>query len=344
MRWLVVLFVLSASQGAVFAHDFKMNVGQDTYVFDYNFNGREINVYESRADEPYSDRMESIAHDWFALEDILGAIPNALSGMKSKSPLAIGRTGDIGINAFAAIYDGKRYIVMSHQIHSNYTMMALVMGHELGHHVCGHTSGILAENPWAKELEADTFSGLAVRSGSFGIDLQSALEYASQLFSSEGSSTHPPAAQRINAIIEGYNNGSPCVGRLVGPIGSDELGGSLRSAAEPLWNHNGSTVRLVASGAARKFFYDNPRQGLGSVGVAKGTLLFSGIKNGNSYSGTAYVFTHCGAKPYQVSGPVSDDQRQVTLHGQAPVIDQDCRVASYRDDTLVFSFMGIESG
>ena len=321
------------------ARDFKMNVGHDAYVFDYDFFGKKISVYESQSDELHDERMESIMHDWFALQDILAAIPDALSGMTAKPPLSIGRTGEIGANAVAAIYNGKRYIIMSNQIHSNYQMMALVMGHELGHHVCGHTSGILADNPWAKELEADTFSGLAVRGGYSGIDLQSALEHASKLFSAEGSPTHPPAAQRLAAIIDGYSNGSPCVGRPVGPIASNELGGSLRSV-QPLWNHNGSTVRLVASGATRKFYYESPRDGLAAVGVAKGTLLFSGAKNGNRYAGTAYVFSRCGAQPYEVSGQVSDDQRQVTLHGRAPIVDSSCQIAGYRSDPLVFNFFG----
>jgi hypothetical protein len=38
--------------GAAEAHDFKMRVGQDTYVFDYDYTGRTINVYESKAGEP----------------------------------------------------------------------------------------------------------------------------------------------------------------------------------------------------------------------------------------------------------------------------------------------------
>lgn len=339
MRWILVLCMLVAIGTRTEAHDFKMRVGQDAYVFDYDWNGRVIGVYESRADEPPSDQMESIMHDWFALEDLVAGIPNALSGMQAKPPFAIGRTGDIGVNAFAAIYDGKRYIVMSHQIHSDYAMMALVMGHELGHHVCGHTAGVLLGNPWAKELEADTFSGMAVRTGSFGVNLQSAIAYASQLFSAEGSATHPPAAQRINAIIEEYNNGSPCVGRPVGQIASTELGGRLRSL-EPLWNHNGSTMRLIADAGARKFVYESPREGLAQVGVTRGAILFRGKKAGNSYTGTAYIFSHCGAKPYQVKGPVSDDQRQVTLYGEAPIVDSNCRVTGFRRDTLVFTFVG----
>jgi hypothetical protein len=213
------------------------------------------------------------------------------------------------------------------------------MGHELGHHVCGHTAGALVDSPWTKELEADTFSGMTIHSGSFGLDLQSAINYASQLFSAEGTPTHPPAAQRIQAIIGGYNNGSPCIGRAVGPIASNELGGSLQSV-EPLWNHNGSVMRLVAEGASRKFLYETPRDGLASVGVAKGTLLFSGRRGGNNYAGTAYVFSECGPKAYQVHGPVSADERQVTLFGNAPITNSSCAISQYRSDTLMFTFLG----
>ncbi|THD68136.1 MAG: hypothetical protein E7813_11585 [Bradyrhizobium sp.] len=335
--FLFIAFSFSAE-----AHDFKMHAGQDAYVFDYdNFYGKIINVYETREGEPADERTESIAHDWFALEDIVAGIPNALSGMPSPHPLAIGRTGEIGANAFAAIYGGKRYIVMSHQIHSNYGMMALVMGHELGHHVCGHTSGTMTQNPWTKELEADTFSGMTIRAGSFGLNLNDALLYAAQLFSPGGSTTHPPLAMRINAIVDGYNNGSPCIGRQVPLIASNELGGNVGlKSVEPLWSHNGSVVRLIANGADRRFVYESPKNGLAAVGVGKGTLLFKGRRSGNSYSGDAYIFSHCRPIAYKVSGAVSSDDRQVTMFGRAPIVNESCAVTSYRDDTLVFSFAG----
>jgi Peptidase family M48 len=137
-----VLFVIQTSAGA---HDFKMKVGKDTFAFDYNYTGETINVYESLPGEPYSGRMESIAHNYFAVEDILAAIPDALSGMKSNRPLRLGATDDIGANAFAAIYNGERYIVIGGLIHKDYTKMTFVMGHELGHHICGHTSAAFAE-------------------------------------------------------------------------------------------------------------------------------------------------------------------------------------------------------
>src|SRR5437762_1384336 len=80
------------------------------------------------------------------------------------------------------------------------------------------------------------------------------------------------------------------------------------------WNHNGSSMSLVASGRSRTFIYENPRAGMREVGVGPGTVLFKGVRNGSKYSGTAYVFSkRCGAQPYQVSGDVSADDREVDL-------------------------------
>lgn len=257
----------------------------------------------------------------------------------------MGASDDIGTNAFAAIYDGKRYIVIGGPLRSNYAMMTLVMGHELGHHVCGHTAGAMQQDPWAKELEADTFAGLVVRrmeqhGGGYGLDLQDALTYASQILGPAGSPSHPPLDQRLQAIIQGYNNGSPCVGRPVGPIASNEIGGALQTAGS-FWSHNGSQVRLVADGSNRTFIYEVPRAGLAEAGIAKGTVLFKGRKTRNSYIGNAFVSSkNCGARSYEVTGPVSDDQRQATLVGRAPIIDQTCIVRAYREDKLVFTFNG----
>jgi tetratricopeptide (TPR) repeat protein len=83
-----------------------------------------------------------------------------------------------------------------------------------------------------------------------------------------------------------------------------------------------------------------PRASLGGIGVSKGTLLFKGRKIGNTYAGKAFIYSKCGAKVYDVTGPISDDQRQVTLYGRAPITDQRCNVRTYREDTLIFTFNG----
>jgi Caspase domain len=109
-----------------------------------------------------------------------------------------------------------------------------------------------------------------------------------------------------------------------------------------VWDHNGSRVILKAHGAEREFYYDSPRPGMLTVGARKGTLLFSGQRTGNAYSGVAYVFNKkCGPHAYDVSGSVSEDQRSVTMFGKAPSqFDDNCKPIVYKDDTLVFTFTG----
>jgi hypothetical protein len=57
-----------------------------------------------------------------------------------------------------------------------------------------------------------------------------------------------------------------------------------------LWEHDGSTMYLVASGTKREFYYQAPRQEMLQAGAAAGSLSFSGIAKGGRYVGTAYIF------------------------------------------------------
>jgi hypothetical protein len=107
-----------------------------------------------------------------------------------------------------------------------------------------------------------------------------------------------------------------------------------------VWEHNGSTVYLSSKNTQRQFFYHKPRAGLEAGGVQSGTLLFSGRRIGGQYSGTAYIFSNkCGAVSYQVSGPVSPDDRIVTLYGKAPTLDEFCQTVAYRPDVLLLTLV-----
>ncbi|MEO0671784.1 MAG: hypothetical protein AAFZ05_07125 [Pseudomonadota bacterium] len=121
----------------------------------------------------------------------------------------------------------------------------------------------------------------------------------------------------------------------------DEDGGSTQASAPAItgrWDHNGSEMKLEARGAARIFKYAKPRSGLRSVGVEPGTVLFRGTKEGERYSGEAYVFTRrCGPRAFTVEGPVSADQQRVTLYGERPRFNRACKRIGGAEETLVFS-------
>ena len=320
------------------AYEIRMTQGADSFIFDFPDGRQSIPVYQIDENEPYSDQMEGLMHDWFIIEDIFSAMDGLPKGLN----LRMGRAAGID-NAFAAIRNNSRYIVIDSVWIQDHYSRIFVIGHELGHHVCGHTAGMMRGQPWDKELEADRFAGAVIRAmENKGVTtFQQAVGNAMEYLSENGSATHPPRAMRIQAALQGYNNGSPCLGREIASTGVPTTGGYSNGGAPPLWNHNGSTMRLVADGPSRTFLYQTPRAGLETVGVQSGTVLFSGQKNGDSYSGTAYVFSrNCGATAFAVSGPVAADQRSLSLYGKAPQRGANCAIAGYRDETLVFNFVG----
>ncbi len=104
------------------------------------------------------------------------------------------------------------------------------------------------------------------------------------------------------------------------------------------WSHNGSTVYLVAKGAARELYYDKPRPGMLAAGAHPGSLLFRGTYAHGGFAGTAFIFNkHCGTLPYEVSGPVTNNSELITMHGEAPSADANCNITKHVSDTLEFA-------
>ena len=104
-----------------------------------------------------------------------------------------------------------------------------------------------------------------------------------------------------------------------------------------IWDHNGSVMYLVANGLSREVYYQKPRPGMLDAGARPGSLLFRGDVNNGQYSGTAYIFNlHCGPIPFEVKGPILDDDKRIVLTGRAPRVDRNCRTYGSYTSNLEF--------
>jgi hypothetical protein len=117
-------------------------------------------------------------------------------------------------NAEAIILDGKRYIHYNplyidkiQQKSQTYWSLIFVLAHEIGHHISGHTlSKTDIDKCQEEELEADKFAGCALRHlGATADELERALSF----FSTEGSRTHPPRADRLVFAAIGFKDCAP---------------------------------------------------------------------------------------------------------------------------------------
>jgi hypothetical protein len=107
-----------------------------------------------------------------------------------------------------------------------------------------------------------------------------------------------------------------------------------------IWSHNGSVMRLEANGEARIFSYENPRPGMRNAGAKQGDIVFEGKRVGQTYSGTAYIFSKdCGRTAYPVTGSVLPGDRGVVLEGDAPVLGKGCKQTATRHDRLQFDYV-----
>ena len=126
-------------------------------------------------------------------------------------------------NCFALFKNGKLYIVYDIQFFNKvktfgFTSKAMpkntidwvaltVLAHEVGHHMCQHTTNILVSStltPVQMELQADEYAGTIV------YKLGATLEQAQMAMNSndvplEASLTHPGRKDRLDAIAKGWN-------------------------------------------------------------------------------------------------------------------------------------------
>ncbi len=124
------------------------------------------------------------------------------------------------------------------------------------------------------------------------------------------------------------------------------LAAATGAHADSCWDHNGSTMRLVANGTQRFMSYEStPHAWQARAGVVPGTLLFEGRNTGDYYRGTARVFSRfCPGTPltYAVEGPVTRPSGQIviTLRGNRDANSKCKNTGRIVRDTLVFRYLG----
>lgn len=149
------------------------------------------------------------------------------------------------------------------------------------------------------------------------------------------------SAGSLAALIRSFpaaiaSGSSPGIG-TGGPFVPPTITPALATPPPGRWKHNDSVVALNARENDRTFVYQEPRPGMAAQGVKPGETLFVGKFKSMRYEGVAYIFSKkCGKKPYQVSGPVSSDYREVILSGKAPRFGTNCEDAGSVDDVLRF--------
>jgi len=141
-------------------------------------------------------------------------------------------------NAAAVIYEHTRYVLYNKDFIKQIVAAAdtewaswTIMAHEVGHHLNGHTLTDVGSRP-PLELEADHFAGFSVHR--MGGTLPQALSAYEQL-SVEGSSTHPPRADREVAVKSGWEQAALIArGIEEGPVTRPEAANLLKRILQKL--------------------------------------------------------------------------------------------------------------
>jgi hypothetical protein len=142
-------------------------------------------------------KIEPAFEDYaFMLEDVCAAMK-----LSSDECMIFPMMGPIK-NAVATIYDGNRIIVYDRRLSAiiGGDGAEVVIAHELAHHYCGHL--YKASDP-KQELEADRFAGAAMKL--MGRPLDAAMS-AIPILAERPARTHPGRAERIEALVEGWEH------------------------------------------------------------------------------------------------------------------------------------------
>ena len=138
------------------------------------------------------------------------------------------------------------------------------------------------------------------------------------------------------------NPGAPSV--PVAPVepsdGVKKTEPATEQTKKSFWTHNRSRMYMAEAGTRRQTYYEDPRAGLKDVGVKQGGLLFDGVVDGTTLSGTAYVFVKdCDPLSFSVKGKLTRDGKRITLSGKAPRVGRKCSIAGDHNEELIFDLV-----
>ena len=114
-------------------------------------------------------------------------------------------------------------------------------------------------------------------------------------------------------------------------------GQTARAPNREHWSFNGSTLKMVAEGSTRKFYYVEPDPKAEAAGAKRGDLFLEAKWSDHGFSGMVYGFEgRCGRVPYRVDGTVRDNSQRLDMQGQKPRVDGNCTMAGTVLDALTF--------
>ncbi len=111
------------------------------------------------------------------------------------------------------------------------------------------------------------------------------------------------------------------------------------SQSNIIWNHNNSKMKIDIVNNTINIYYSQPRQAMLDAGAKPNDLLVNGTIQNNQITGTARIFAgRCGQFTYPVTGNIFNNGREISLNGQAPVVNlSNCQVTRYVPDPLSFN-------
>ena len=100
------------------------------------------------------------------------------------------------------------------------------------------------------------------------------------------------------------------------------------ASAEDIWTSDGSTFTVDTSiNGKLNIIYHDVKANLAQEGINPGTIWFSGDYNETHITGTSRLIRKdCGTTEYNVFGFYNTEKSTITLLGDMPVLDMQCKV------------------